>query len=182
MAVSIHVAHAVGHVYVFASVVVLDEFHPNLEVAPCMGRLASAFWSFQLVHQVLSANFVSVQGTTMRKRCLTDEQRSDAVPATLSPFIVLFPESPGQFCSTRSVLPLVRSANAPPASAWPLFPCFMTLPLLLILLAWTAASSASQGRLMLRIISSGFLVVVSVYHVTTSYDSRPSLRTSLLTT
>ena len=37
---------------------------------------------FQLVHQVLSANFVSVQGTTTRKRCLTDEQRSDAIAVT----------------------------------------------------------------------------------------------------
>lgn len=36
MAVSIHVAQAVGHVYVFASVVLWDEFHPDLEVAPCM--------------------------------------------------------------------------------------------------------------------------------------------------
>lgn len=35
MAVSIHVARASDHVYVFASVV-LDEFHPDLEVAPCM--------------------------------------------------------------------------------------------------------------------------------------------------
>lgn len=141
------------------------------------GRLASAFWSFQLVHQVLSANFVSMQGTTMRKRCLTDEQRSDAVSAALSPFIALFSEPPGQFCSTRSVLPPLRSANAPPAPTSPWFPCFMTLPLLLILLAWTAASasSASHGRLMLRIISRtrlGF-VVVSVSRVTTSHDLRP---------
>lgn len=35
MAVSIHVAHALDHVFVFASVG-LDEFHPGLEVAPCM--------------------------------------------------------------------------------------------------------------------------------------------------
>lgn len=45
---------------------------------------------FQLVHQVLSANFVSVQGTTTRKRCLTDEQRSDAISVTLGPFRSLF--------------------------------------------------------------------------------------------